>query len=64
MPQNLAKDRSDKGLKWMSKSVLWTEVDKDRTKKGPNWTSTSVLGSKRTKVAKDWSGYTPLQHVT
>ena len=49
-------DRSDKEPKWMTRSVLRTEVDKDRTKKGLNWTSTSVLGSKRTEVDKDRSG--------
>jgi len=38
MRTELAKDRSDKGPKWMSRSVLRTEVEKDRTKKGPNWT--------------------------
>jgi len=54
-----AKDRSDKGPKWMSRSVLRTEVDKDRTKKGPNLTSTSVLGSKMTEVDKDRSGKGP-----
>jgi len=43
----LAKDRSDKGPKWMSRSVPRTEVEKDWTKKGLNWTyilKTIVLG--------------------
>jgi len=33
MRTELAKDRSDKGPKWMSRSVLRTEVETDRTKK-------------------------------
>jgi len=32
----LYEDRSDKGPKWMSRSVLRTKVE--TTKKGPNWT--------------------------
>jgi len=39
------KDRTGKGPKWQ--------------RSGPNWTSTSVLDSKRTEVARDWSGCTP-----
>jgi len=44
----------------MSRSVLRTELAKDRSDKRLNWTSTSVLDSKRTEVARDQNGCTPL----